>query len=204
MNFKSNNQITVKGVILGDTQVGKTSLSHRYFTKSWNPITSTTISSNCQKVEMVIEGTPFTFGFWDTAGQERFRSISPIYYRGCHVAMIVFDLTNSESIKTAKSWVQELRRQGPIGVPLVLLGNKDDLVKERALSDESIKEFVQSIGADYFDVSALSGKNVNEAFDHAASLGFRYYRDQQQLSMSVNDVNPTTSPHEEKQEKSCC
>ena len=212
MNYINNSQINVKSVILGETRVGKTSLSNRYFTKNWNPLTNTTISASCQKIDLNIDNLNFTFCLWDTAGQERFRSISPIYYRGSHVAIVVFDLTFLDSIKIAKSWINELRKQGPIGVPIVILGNKSDLKEEIVVSEETIKELSNSIGADYFEVSALNGKNVEESFLHAANLGLKYYKDQQQLSMPIsnnNNSNNIIHHHNIKIEnsengKSCC
>lgn len=31
---------------------------------------------------------------WDTAGLERFQSLIPMYYRGAHAALVVYDITN--------------------------------------------------------------------------------------------------------------
>lgn len=185
MDYLGVQNIQVKGVLLGETLVGKTSLSNRFYSKRWDPITSTTISATCQKTDMNIDGNNFTFCVWDTAGQERFRSISPIYYRGSHVAIIVFDLTNKQSFEMVKSWVKELRSQGPIGIPIVILANKHDLKDKEELypDQETLIKYKNSIGADCFYVSALSGENVDEAFTLSAKLGLQFYREQQAVSL---------------------
>ena len=177
-----NQQIQVKGVILGESKVGKTSLNERFHKKSWNPLVQTTISAGCQRTQLEIDGTSFIFSIWDTAGQERFRSISPIYYRGSHVAIIVIDLTSLHSVEVARSWVKELRAQGPIGVPIILLGNKNDMKDAITVADTITDDLSKSIGADYFKVSALTGENVQESFMHAAKLGLDFYRQQQAIS----------------------
>ena len=45
---------------------------------------------------------------WDTAGQERFHSLTPLYYRDAHGALLVFDLTETASFTRAQHWVCEL------------------------------------------------------------------------------------------------
>jgi small GTP-binding protein len=206
MDYLGSQKIQVKAVILGETRVGKTSLSERYHMKQFNPITQTTISAGCQRTAMNINGVDFTFCIWDTAGQERFRSISPIYYRGSHVAIVVFDLTAINTVEIARSWVKELRAQGPIGIPIVLLGNKNDMKDEITVPDTVIEGLSKSIGADFFKVSALSGENVDESFTHAATLGLNFYREQQHISMPMGEelVQINKKETKEAEKKGCC
>ena len=41
---------------------------------------------------------------WDTAGQERFYAITPMYYRKAHAAIVVFDISNKNSLDRAGKW----------------------------------------------------------------------------------------------------
>lgn len=43
---------------------------------------------------MVVEDNVIAFQIWDTAGQERFKSLVPMYVRGAHIALIVYDVTD--------------------------------------------------------------------------------------------------------------
>lgn len=44
---------------------------------------------------------------------------------------MVYDITNPESFKGAKSWVKELQRRGDPSVIIALAGNKADLASRR-------------------------------------------------------------------------
>lgn len=46
----------------------------------------------------------------DTAGQERYQALAPLYYRGAHGAVVVYDVTQRDSLDKAQHWMGELRR----------------------------------------------------------------------------------------------
>ena len=56
--------------------------------------------------------------------------------RGAAAAVIVFDITNTESLGKAKTWVKELQRQGNPNMIMALAGNKADLGDARAVTSE--------------------------------------------------------------------
>ena len=44
---------------------------------------------------------------WDTAGQERFRTTTTIYYRGAHAIIVVYDVSDEDSLDSIERWVTE-------------------------------------------------------------------------------------------------
>lgn len=52
-----------------------------------------------------MDGVKVRLQIWDTAGQERFRSMAPMYYRGANAAILVYDLTNQDSLADIKVWL---------------------------------------------------------------------------------------------------
>ena len=44
-----------------------------------------------------IRGKRITLNIWDTAGQERFHALGPIYYRDADGAVLVYDITDTDS-----------------------------------------------------------------------------------------------------------
>ena len=48
---------------------------------------------------------------WDTAGHERFANLAPMYYRGAQGALVVYDITQADSLERAKFWIKELNQK---------------------------------------------------------------------------------------------
>jgi len=46
--------------------------------------------------------------YQDTAGQEIYHALSTLYYRESDIAIIVYDLTDIESFKRVRNWVEQL------------------------------------------------------------------------------------------------
>lgn len=92
---------------------------------------------------------------WDTAGQERFKAMAPMYYRNANAALLVFDVTNHTSFEEVKSWILELQRNVQEPMFLLLVGNKIDLEKQRAVSREEAVIYSQSIGAKFIESSVF-------------------------------------------------
>ncbi len=102
---------------------------------------------------------------WDIAGQARQVSYSHLYLKGALGAFYVFDLTRRETLLLMQErWQAQVLRVSPRSLSL-LIGNKADLLNERALTKDEITRISQAMHAiDYIDTSAKTGQNVNEAF----------------------------------------
>jgi hypothetical protein len=58
-------------------------------------------------------------------------NFAAMYYRGAAAAIIVYDITRSNTFKTLKGWVDELKNQGPKDIAIAIAGNKADLADQR-------------------------------------------------------------------------
>jgi small GTP-binding protein len=106
---------------------------------------------------------------WDTAGQEQYRAITQAFYRRARGALIVFDWSLQDSFSHLKDWFESLYAIHQKGtIPVVLVGNKDDLVK--AVSNEGAEQFAEEQGVELISTSAKNGRGVNEAFMKLAEL----------------------------------
>lgn len=113
--------------------------------------------------EITIEGnTKVGLTIWDTAGQERYHALGLSYYRSSKGALIVYDVTDSDSFEKVKKWQNELQKYLP-GAPIMIAGNKCDMVNKSVDEAEAVA-FARSVGAEHVNTSAKSGHNVKEVF----------------------------------------
>ena len=162
--------IDLKIILLGDSGVGKTSISARYIDSSFKDNYQATLQVE-KRMKIINEDdkTPLRLNIWDTAGQEKFRAITRQFYRDCHGAFIVFDLTKKSTFNELKNWINELKTHGDEDTVIIILGNKSDLNTEREIPEEDIKNEIEK-NYKYFEVSAKTGNNISLAFDEMRKL----------------------------------
>mmetsp|Transcript_10489 Transcript_10489/g.17098 ORF Transcript_10489/g.17098 Transcript_10489/m.17098 type:complete len:195 (+) Transcript_10489:1235-1819(+) len=153
-----------KLVLLGDTAVGKSCLVVRFVRDEFFEFQEPTIGAAFLTQTVTLDDATVKFEIWDTAGQERYRSLAPMYYRGAAAAVVVYDITNTESYLGAKSWVKELMRRGDPNVVIALAGNKVDNASNRAVDKEEVEAYAEENGLIFFETSAKTAEHVRELF----------------------------------------
>jgi Ras-related protein Rab-6A len=162
--------INLKIILLGNVSVGKTSIVGRYIDNFFQDNYVCTIQAE-QRSKIIDEdsNTSIRLDIWDTSGQEKFRSITRQYYRDCHGAILVFDLTNKKSFEQLPIWIEDIKTFGGKDTEIVILGNKSDLVEKREIPQNVINDFIDGEYS-YFEVSAKNGNNISLAFDKLKKL----------------------------------
>ena len=119
--------------MIGDVNVGKTCLLVRYHKNQLPKSLSSTIGVEFATKNVTMkDGSTVKAQLWDTAGQERFRTLTYQFYKQADGIIIAFDLTNKESFKNVKLWIQSIYKNLGQGdeVQKILVGNKLDLIKD--------------------------------------------------------------------------
>jgi len=167
---------TIKLALLGETEVGKTSLLKRFADNVFHEAMASTIGVDLRFKEFVLDGrpvigengAPVKIEVWDTAGQERFRSIAVAYLRGVHGVMICYDVTSRASFERVRAWLDSVADQCTSDLPKVIVGNKVDKEHLRAISLEEGQDLAAEFGLGFFETSAKTGSNVDHAFEQLA------------------------------------
>ncbi|CAR29974.1 hypothetical protein ZYGR_0AD06650 [Zygosaccharomyces rouxii] len=176
-----------KLVLLGDSSVGKSSIVHRFVKDSFDEFRESTIGAAflSQTIKIEDKGSQqevvIKFEIWDTAGQERYKSLAPMYYRNANAALVVYDVTQQDSLAKAQGWVNELKTKvGEDDLVICLVGNKLDLCTEegessskpKAVESSDAEGYANEQGLLFHEVSAKTGEGVKQVFQ---SIGEKLY-----------------------------
>lgn len=158
-----------KLILTGDYQVGKTSLIRRFIKNRFEKDYISTIGVQLsKKVILLSEKTKLNFIIWDIGGQSQFDLNRARFYNGANAAFVVVDRSRPNNLKSIEKWYNEIQKTLKRTIPVVIVGNKSDLVDEIVISEEEIKEVANKFGFHYILTSALTGENVNDAFLYIA------------------------------------
>ncbi len=155
-----------KIVVLGHFGVGKTSLIRRFVTNTFSDNYKVTIGVHITKKVIEISAEDkVSLILWDLEGTDDIVSIRNSYLLGTHGAIFVFDVSRPSTFQQLSSDLAILNEKLP-KVPLMIVGNKADLVSEvevKALFEK------YALKVDFL-TSAKTGKTVNELFLNLALL----------------------------------
>ena len=195
-----------KVLLLGNSNVGKSSLFLRFVDDIWNDTFVPTIGVDFKIKTFNIDEKKIKMQIWDTAGQERFKNIIASYYRGAHGILLIYDVTDKESFKNLSNWLIEIEKNANKNVLKILIGNKTDLEEKRVITYNQGKEFADSYGLKYIETSAKKNLNVNEAFE---TLGRELMQasDDKKIGKSKDkkiSVTKAEDLNKQEQKKGCC
>ncbi|EAY13920.1 Ras family protein [Trichomonas vaginalis G3] len=169
--MSGSSSLTFKFILVGDSAVGKTSMSRMFCEQVFDEAQPQTIALEFGNRTIDIKGTPVRIQLWDTAGQERFRSITRSYFRNSVAVFVVFDVSNRDSFVGLSKWIDDAMNLAPAESIKVLVGNKSDLFK-RSVSEGEAMDYAKQNGFMYFETSALSGHKIEETF---ITVAHKYY-----------------------------
>jgi small GTP-binding protein len=195
--------LSYKIVVIGASSVGKSSIVQRLVQATFTQDGTTTCGADFYTFSFPVGGDTVKLQIWDTAGQERFRSISRSYFRGAVGAVLVYDITNITSFDELTDWLNDLHNLAASNAYILLVGNKADLEPERQVSSDALKEFVDRHHLETIETSALSGKNVKEAF---ARMAFEVSTRVANGTITIATAQPRTVQPvlTENKKKGCC
>jgi small GTP-binding protein len=155
---------TYKIVVVGASSVGKSSIVQRLVQGTFTDDGTSTCGADFYTYSCPVNNETVKLQIWDTAGQERFRSISKSYFRNAVGAVLVYDITNMSSFDQLAEWLNDLQTLSAPNAHILLVGNKADLEKDRQVGSDLVKSFSDQHHLETIETSALSGKNIKEAF----------------------------------------
>ena len=194
-----------KVLLLGNSDVGKSSLILRYVDQVWSDTFVPTIGVDFKVKTLELQNKQIKMQIWDTAGQERFRNVISSYFRGAHGILLIYDVTNRDSFKNLESWLIEIEQNSSENVLKVLIGNKNDLVDDKEIKTEEGQAFANRNGMQFIETSAKENTNVTEAFECLVKLMMEF-NSEKKAPTTKNDKKALSASagKDLKTKKKCC
>lgn len=161
-----------KVAVCGTGGVGKSCLTVQYVQNTFLEEYDPTIEDSYTK-QTKVDDTPCYLQILDTAGQEEYVALQDTYMRAREGFVVIFDLTKKKTLYEVPRFVEKIRQVKDVNsFPLVIVGNKCDLVSEREVSEEEVKKLITEFqkqdgnwNIPFYECSAKQRINVDEAFN---------------------------------------
>lgn len=166
--------------VIGDGYVGKTSVRRKYLGQGFRSNYIPSLGVDFAQKTVMHDEDSVRLVIWDIAGQTQFQSLRRRYYEGCSGLVLIYSVVDKESFDNASKWLVEAKGYMKDLPALIIAGNKIDLrsyhPRDEIISYEEGLEFTKKFSerldtpAIFIETSALTGENIDKAFDKLTRL----------------------------------
>ena len=199
MNSDKEYEYLIKILIVGDSTVGKTNFIKKYVENKFNENYFASTGIDLITTSIKIEGKSFKIQIWDTAGQEKYRAMTKNLFLKTQGIVIIFDISNETSFINLKSWMNDIKEECSADIPMILVGNKSDLVDKRVIDKERAMEYAKNENLEYIETSSKTGENINKALSLIIEKIYRRADSNSNFSFTLDDGTV-----KKKSKKMCC
>ena len=207
-DFQMNHNYIFRLCLLGDSNVGKTSLLTRFCDNSFKESYNNTIGVDFKVVTLKYKNKIIKVHIWDTAGQERFKSIAVNYFRSAHGFIFIYDITDEDSFRNIENWMDLAFKNTNSSVINFLIGNKNDREEDRIVDKKTAEDFAKEKKLIFFEASAKTSDNVEKLFQYCTYKLIQYFDKNKDKYFAENNNNKLSNnaqdiKTENKEENKC-
>jgi len=170
------NHVVIKVGMVGDAQIGKTSLMVKYVEGSWDEDYIQTLGVNFMEKTISIRNTEITFSIWDLGGQREFVNMLPLVCNDAVAILFMFDLTRKSTLNSIKEWYRQGRGFNKTAIPILVGTKYDHFVNFPPQDQEEIsnqaRRFAKAMRAALIFSSTSHSINVQKIFKIVLAKAF--------------------------------
>eukprot|EP00027_Filamoeba_sp_ATCC50430_P000982 CAMPEP_0168554984 /NCGR_PEP_ID=MMETSP0413-20121227/8080_1 /TAXON_ID=136452 /ORGANISM="Filamoeba nolandi, Strain NC-AS-23-1" /LENGTH=203 /DNA_ID=CAMNT_0008585779 /DNA_START=61 /DNA_END=672 /DNA_ORIENTATION=+ len=170
------NSVVVKVGMVGDSQIGKTSLMVKYVEGTFDEDYIQTLGVNFMEKTISVKGNEITFSIWDLGGQREFVNMLPLVCNDAVAILFMFDLSRKSTLNSVKEWYRQARGFNKTAIPF-LIGTKFDIFanltpEEQEEITKQARKFAHAMKAPLIFCSTSHSINVQKIFKIVLSKAF--------------------------------
>ncbi|KAI0765074.1 P-loop containing nucleoside triphosphate hydrolase protein [Fomes fomentarius] len=175
-NGAEQNNVVIKVGMLGDSQIGKTSLMVKYVEGHFDEDYIQTLGVNFMEKTITVRRTSITFSLWDLGGQREFVNMLPLVCNDAVAILFMFDLSRKSTLNSVKEWYRQARGFNKTAIPF-LIGTKFDTFStfprdEQEEITKQAKRFAKAMHASLIFCSTSASINVQKIFKIVLAKAF--------------------------------
>ncbi|KAI4226886.1 MAG: hypothetical protein L6R36_002818 [Xanthoria steineri] len=191
-NNQAQSSVVIKVGMVGDAQIGKTSLMVKYVEGSWDEDYIQTLAGvNFMEKTISIRNTEITFSIWDLGGQREFVNMLPLVCNDAVAILFMFDLTRKSTLNSIKEWYRQGRGFNKTAIPFLIGTKYDHFVNFPPQDQEEIsnqaRRFAKAMRASLIFSSTSHSINVQKIFKIVLSKAF-------DLKCTIPEIENTGEP----------
>lgn len=163
-----NKDLIFKICIFGEKNVGKSSLIRKFAPETFNKETKPPTCIDIAAKTLIINSSKITLQIWILGSELSFKFIFSAFLRGSSGGIFMYDITKYSSLSNIEDWLKAFKESLPDDkkvIPILMVGGKLDLSKERMISRRSAKKVSKKYKfVEYFECSSKTGENVEKIF----------------------------------------
>ena len=154
-----------KVIVVGDAGVGKTCMLTAFTGNEFMGTYVPTASCNIRRLDLTFKNKNLCLKLWDLPGADKYRTVSSAEYFNAKGAIIVYSMTDADSLEHVKGWSENidsiLPETASNSLQKVVVGLKADSSRVCVKKEDG-----ERIAADLQCKHFTASRNFNEIFNH--------------------------------------
>ena len=154
--------MSVNIMLLGNTEVGKTTFLHQYIKKTFKEVGMMTVGVDSETVDVIIDNKEkVSTKIWDTAGQEKFQAIFRSHYQKADGMILIYSVVERMTFDKIQEWINSIIDSSKKGITIFLVSNKNDLPEEqREVTSEEGKALAKKLSLPFYEITSKNYSQV--------------------------------------------
>ncbi|KAK6907179.1 hypothetical protein I203_101169 [Kwoniella mangroviensis CBS 8507] len=184
--------------VMGSGGVGKSAITVRFINGSYLAWYDPT-----NRKQFSVDNQPCLLEILDTAGIDQYLTLNDMFIRESEGFVLVFSLCQRDTFEEIIRTYEAIRRiklpEGNQIVPLVIVGNKSDLIDEREFDTTEGEKLAMKWKCSYYETSARTSTNISPVFEDIV----RQLRRNDLIRRQERERDPNHSKRKRMKSKKC-